>query len=134
MKDRVGLSRQGGAVLVLSMVFLMLMTLLGVTMMRGGLSQMQIAGNTQYETQSFETAEGRLRAIEAKLNAVIDPTGMVTPEINNVQNTFTPPATITALAPFNVMGANPKIYVIRVTTTGSRGSTRILESTYSVVN
>lgn len=50
--------RQRGAVLLVAMVFLLLLSILGISMMRSGQMQLLMAGNEQSRLTSFELTEG----------------------------------------------------------------------------
>ncbi len=54
----VSVRRQRGAVLLVAMVFLLVLSILGVSMMRSGQMQLLMAGNEQSRLTSFELAEG----------------------------------------------------------------------------
>ncbi|MBK1701537.1 pilus assembly PilX family protein [Thiococcus pfennigii] len=57
-------TRQAGAALVIALVFLLLMTILGVSSMQGTALQERMAGNQRDRNQAFQAAEAGLRAGE----------------------------------------------------------------------
>lgn len=61
--------RQTGAVLVVSLIFLLLMTLLSTSAMRGATMQERMAGNTRDYNLGFQAAEAALREAETYLRA-----------------------------------------------------------------
>ena len=64
--------RQRGVVLVISLVFLMVMTILGITAMQGTTLDEKMAGNVRDSTLAFEAAEGALRAAGALVESWSD--------------------------------------------------------------
>ncbi len=79
------ISRQRGAVLMISLIFLVLLTIIGVTAMQTTLLQERMAGNMRDLNLAFQATEAALRAGEAWLPAnsgtaeaaseLIDPAG-----------------------------------------------------------
>lgn len=59
--------RQGGAVLIVSLILLLVMTLIGVFAMRGTILEERMAGNTRDRDLAFQSAEAALRAGEREL-------------------------------------------------------------------
>jgi type IV pilus assembly protein PilX len=57
-------ARERGAALIVALIFLMLMTLIGTTAMRGATMQEQMAGNTRDWNLAFQAAEAALREAE----------------------------------------------------------------------
>jgi len=57
--------RQRGAVLIISLIFLLLMTLIGVISMQGTTLQERMAGNTRDRNLALQASEAALRAGEA---------------------------------------------------------------------
>jgi len=57
--------RQTGMVLLISLVFLLLLSLLGLSSMQGAISQQKAASSLWQRVQSFQTAESGLRLGEA---------------------------------------------------------------------
>lgn len=68
-------SRQSGAVLVISLIFLVLVTLLAISGMQGTIMQERIAGNTRDHMQAFQAAEAALSQGAASLSASTLPSG-----------------------------------------------------------
>ncbi|MDY7535505.1 PilX N-terminal domain-containing pilus assembly protein [Pseudomonas sp. Bout1] len=62
-------SSQAGMVLLISLVFLLLLALLGLASMRGAISQEKITGSTRQRNQSFQVAESGLRLGESVVQA-----------------------------------------------------------------
>ncbi len=56
--------RQRGMVLILSLIFLTVVSLLAMAAMRGGVLQEKMAGNYQESLQAFQAAEAALRGAE----------------------------------------------------------------------
>lgn len=59
--------RQGGAALAISLIFLLILTLLGITAMSGSTVQERLAGNQRDLELAFEAAEAALRDAETDL-------------------------------------------------------------------
>jgi len=59
--------RQRGSALAIALIFLLLMTLLGVSAMRGSNLQERMAGNQRDRNMAFQSAEAALRAGETWL-------------------------------------------------------------------
>ncbi|MPR04901.1 pilus assembly protein PilX [Pseudomonas sp. MAFF 212408] len=57
--------RQTGMVLVISLVFLLVLSLIGLASMQGAVSQQKIAGSLWHRNQSFQSAESALRLGES---------------------------------------------------------------------
>ncbi|WP_044423907.1 pilus assembly PilX family protein [Pseudomonas savastanoi] len=60
-------ARQGGMVLLVSLVFLLLLTLLGISSMQNATLQEKMAGSVTLRNQSFQTAEAALRLGESSI-------------------------------------------------------------------
>jgi type IV pilus assembly protein PilX len=74
-------SWQAGMVLPLSLVFLLLLALIGLSSMQGAISQEKIAGSVRLRNQSFQSAESGLRLGESAVQAPgfsLRPCGSVT--------------------------------------------------------
>jgi len=56
--------RQSGAVLVVGLIFLMVLSLLGVTVMQSGILEERMAGNMRDWNVAFQAAEAALRDAE----------------------------------------------------------------------
>ncbi len=67
--------RQRGVALVMAMVFLMILTIIGVTVMSSTALQEKMAGNVQDKNLAFQAAESALRLGEQYL-AVTDPAAL----------------------------------------------------------
>jgi type IV pilus assembly protein PilX len=61
--------RQRGSALIISLVFLLLLTILGMGAMQSSTLQERMAGNTRDYNVAFQAAEAGLRAGEAELSA-----------------------------------------------------------------
>lgn len=57
-----------GAVLILAMVFLVLMTLVAVTVMKTSIQEFQMAGNDQFREEAFQRAQAITAEISTDLN------------------------------------------------------------------
>lgn len=64
--------RQAGAILVVSLILLLIMTLIGVFAMRGTIMEERMAGNMRDRSLAFQAAEGGLRDGEGWLDAQTD--------------------------------------------------------------
>ena len=58
---------QRGMVLVVSLVFLLLLTLIGISSMQSATLQEKMAGSVTFRNQSFQTAEAALRVGESSI-------------------------------------------------------------------
>ncbi|MBD8570281.1 MULTISPECIES: pilus assembly PilX family protein [Pseudomonas syringae group] len=61
--------RQGGMVLLVSLVFLLLLTLLGISSMQNATLQEKMAGSVVVRNQSFQLAESALRLGESAIKS-----------------------------------------------------------------
>lgn len=68
--------RQGGMVLLVSLIFLLLLTLLGISSMQNATLQEKMAGSVVVRNQSFQLAESALRLGESAIKA-----GTVSPAV-----------------------------------------------------
>jgi type IV pilus assembly protein PilX len=68
-------TRQNGAVLLISLIMLLLLTLIGISGMRVSTLEEKMAGNTKETNLSFQGAETVLRGVEKQIN---DPTVFAT--------------------------------------------------------
>lgn len=59
--------RQCGMVLLISLVFLLLLSIIGLSSMQGAVAQQKIAASLWHRNQSFQTAESGLRLGEASV-------------------------------------------------------------------
>nr|MCV2230106.1 pilus assembly protein PilX [Pseudomonas sp. AU10] len=91
--------RQTGMVLLISLVFLLVLSLIGLASMQGAVSQQKIASGVWHRNQSFQSAESGLRLGESIVRRV----GVVLPLCKSI-STCAPPG-----ESFSVMGvgANP---------------------------
>ncbi|MEQ7919876.1 PilX N-terminal domain-containing pilus assembly protein [Xanthomonas sp. WHRI 1810A] len=88
-------SPQRGAVLLVSLVFLLLLTLLGVSSMQNATLQEKMAGSVTMRNISFQTAEAALRLGESSIQV----TGFVMTKCNSVTKCAPPSeSTSTTLA------------------------------------
>lgn len=62
-------ARQGGAILIFCLVFLLVLTMMGVTSMESAVLEERMAGNMQDQNAAFQSAETSLQAAEAWLMA-----------------------------------------------------------------
>lgn len=63
---------QSGAVLVVSLVFLLILALVGVSGMRTVIAERSMATNTQYHMESFEAAETAIESAIADITVYAD--------------------------------------------------------------
>ncbi|HUW28323.1 MAG TPA: PilX N-terminal domain-containing pilus assembly protein [Sulfuriferula sp.] len=68
-------SRQSGMALMVSLIFLVLLTLLAVSAMHGTILQERMAGNTRDRMLAFQSAEAALRTAESLLGNAGLPSG-----------------------------------------------------------
>jgi len=71
-------SRQSGAVLIVSLIMLALITLLAVTSFRLGKSNLQIVGNMQSRNQALAAAQAALEQVISRLQFTQTPTNAIT--------------------------------------------------------
>jgi len=64
--------QQTGAVLIVSLILLLVMTLIGVSNMRSSSLQMKMAANNQVRSQAFTAAEFVLHAVEREIQSDFD--------------------------------------------------------------
>jgi type IV pilus assembly protein PilX len=62
---------QAGAALIVSLLFLLIMTLIGVTAMQVATLEERMSGNLRSKNMAFQSAETALRAGEAALNTLL---------------------------------------------------------------
>lgn len=62
--------RQRGIVLVIGMIFLLVLTIIGVTSLRTTTLEQRMAGNMQQRTLAFQDAEARISVLLNDLNAL----------------------------------------------------------------
>lgn len=67
--------RQQGAALFISLMFLIILTLIGISAANVGIMQERMAGNVRETNEAFQQAEATLREIEAEVQALVDGTG-----------------------------------------------------------
>ena len=70
-------SKQQGSSLIVCMIFLLLLTIMGVSSMQSATKQEKMAGNAVEENRAFQSAEGALRAGESNVQ---DNSGTITNE------------------------------------------------------
>lgn len=68
---------QSGAALVVSLIILVAMTMLGITSMKGSVTELAMAGNLRESALTFQAAEAGLSAAEAILAAGNDPVNLL---------------------------------------------------------
>ena len=67
MNSYISFCRQRGAALFISLMFLIILTLLGISAANVGLLQERMAGNVRESNEAFQAAEATLREIEQRL-------------------------------------------------------------------
>ena len=67
--------RQRGAVLIVALLFLTILTILGVTAMTTTTYEERLAGNARDSSTAFQAAEAALRDARRDLNGIVVPTG-----------------------------------------------------------
>lgn len=68
-------NRQRGAALFISLMFLIILTLIGISAANVGIMQERMAGNVRETNEAFQLAEATLREIEAEVRASVEGTG-----------------------------------------------------------
>lgn len=71
--ERMGARRARGAVLIVGLIFLALLTLIGVTAFSVATQEERMAGNTRDRLRAFEAAEAALRECERLLSNPVPP-------------------------------------------------------------
>lgn len=90
--------RQQGMVLLVSLVFLLLLTLLGISSMQNATLQEKMAGSVTFRNQSFQTAEAILRSGESSIQV----TGFSLAKCTSAATCAPPPeSTVVAAAGIN---------------------------------
>ncbi len=138
MDKQPNFSRQTGVALIVSLIFLVMLTLIAVTAMRSTSLQERMAGNTRDHMLAFQAAEAALQAAEITLGACTPPSGT---GIYLVPNT-SPAAAYTSTQDWdnypwgtsavNLAGAlygvkqQPQYVIERLTTTAPGGGNQIV--------
>lgn len=91
-------SSQRGAILIVTLVMLLLLTLLALGSMRGTTLEERMAGNLRDESQAFQAAEMAQRAAETQLKGI---------SVAQLQGMTAPQATI-----LNPIGLQPSTYTL----------------------
>ncbi|WP_260410096.1 PilX N-terminal domain-containing pilus assembly protein [Pseudomonas cichorii] len=94
-------ARQSGMVLLVSLVFLLLLTLLGISSMQNATLQEKMAGSVGLRNQSFQRAEAALRLGESSIRVV----GFTLAKCTN-NTTCAPPAESTTLTAAGTNGTS----------------------------
>ena len=68
-------TRQHGAALFISLMFLIILTLIGISAANVGIMQERMAGNVRETNEAFQGAEARLRDVESDVRALVEGTG-----------------------------------------------------------
>lgn len=71
--------QQAGAVLIISLIMLLLMTIIGISSTQSTGLEEKMAGNVRDKNIAFQAAESALKVAEARLNQTPAPTGETTP-------------------------------------------------------
>ena len=109
--------RERGSALAIALIFLLLMTLLGISAMRGSNMQERMAGNQRDRNMAFQSAEAGLRAGEAWLlllanQQLADVSDPITDSVNPAAWDGTAPVpTGTVLALDGQLADDPEFYV-----------------------
>lgn len=70
---------QSGAVLIISLIMLLLMTIIGISSTQSTGLEEKMAGNTRDKNLAFQAAESALKVAEARINQSPPPAGETTP-------------------------------------------------------
>jgi len=84
MKTALYKNKQSGAVLFISLILLLIMTILGVTGMQTTILEEKMAGNFRNTNQAFQSAEAALRDSEAWLNSQASEPAETSTGANNI--------------------------------------------------
>lgn len=126
-------SRQRGAVLMISLIMLLLLTIIGITAMQTTTMEEKMAGNTRDQTVAFEAASAALRDAESYIEgtpntASFDGSGGLYAETDTVPSYDASGAWTTANArqyagtlpdASNGGVATPPMYMVQIVTTSS---------------
>jgi len=66
-----GLQKERGAVLAISLIFLLVMTLIGLTGMKTSVLEEKMAGNSRNQGLAFQAAEAGLHGAERYINSIV---------------------------------------------------------------
>ncbi len=151
---------QGGSVLIFSLVFLVLLTIIVVAALNSNTAQTTMSGSTQTQIQALGAAESELPKLEAALNSAVLAGGSVctcggaqtTPYTASIAGGYAAPSGVS----YTIACANRKIiqqtvwdtatstyvttpsgncldyYRIELTDTSGKGTQRVVESQYAV--
>jgi len=126
--DKLGRMRapQRGAVLVVGMIFLVLLTLLGITAFNVATQEERMSGNTRDRGRAFEAAERALRDCEEYLGSVLPPkfsdNGSLDP---GMYNTPIPPTGNLSVLPDDIWMVINWDTALQTTSSGSARSTTV---------
>jgi hypothetical protein len=73
MNSTVSLKNQSGVALAVGLIFLLMLTILGITAVRMGTQQTRMAANYQFQTAAFQASESQIRQIMAELRGEVAP-------------------------------------------------------------
>lgn len=93
---------QQGAVLAISLVFLLLMTILAVSSMQGTVLQERMAGNQRDHNLAFQTAEAALRAGEDWVGNDMGTAGAIALDTGGCYGTTCDPSAAERVVPHNI--------------------------------
>jgi hypothetical protein len=125
----------------------MIMTLTASQLMASNMQQMKIAGGAQVQTEVLEDAEQILREAEASLDSINNPssaqttgsaisTQQIDAAITSVKGKHptVQDLVIVPVSPYDRADNPVKVYSVQLSVAGTRGTRRVLESLYRVVN
>ena len=69
---RISIATQGGAALFISLMFLIVLTLIGLSAANVGIMQERMAGNVRESNIAFQNAEATLREIEEEVRIIVE--------------------------------------------------------------
>lgn len=69
MRSMIGMRNQTGAALLVSLIILLILSIIGISAMRGGLLQLLIAANSQQAEMAFSVADAGVSAVVYNANA-----------------------------------------------------------------
>lgn len=125
---KLSMNKQSGMALFVSLIFLLLLTIIGVAAMQGAGMQEKMAGNTRLKNQSFQLAEAALREGEGVVvNGNLSCDACVGNDCRGPDTaTITPSSESSATcdAWFNASGNNASYY-IQLLGTSSRVASRV---------
>jgi type IV pilus assembly protein PilX len=118
--------RQEGMVLLISLVFLLLLSLIGLASMQGAVSQQKMAGSIWHRNQSFQNAESGLRLGES----IVQRSGALLPVCQSIASCAPPRESASVVS----AGTDPVSSITWVSVRGSLYGIQSLGQSAGLVN